>query len=243
MGAMRLFVVVLCGIALVGGCTGGGDGEPQEQGQRVDLEDLLAFETPLPDDVVGVDMGDLALGPMTFCEAMGTLPTRWVTGALFPMQGWRDAFAQVSDAPPRAQPAIDRLVSFVERRLRWSLTADGDRPVLDDELNADIVTLAEAAIEACPGLPLVAGLPGVSNKPSGWNDMTEDEVVEHCAGIARGVEEGIQEFVELVGRQPRHQIEMEARLMYFVASDWHGIAVDSDGQAVVVPIPDGGCDL
>ncbi len=235
---VRVVVALVCGIVLAG-CTGNGE----SQGQRVDLEDLLAFETPLPDDVVGVDLGDVVPTPETFCEAAATVSNRWIDDALFPMQHWRDTYASIPDAPAVAQPSIARLMTFVERRLRWSLTGEGDRPIVDDELRAEVATLAQAGIESCPDLPPVVGLPGTSDKPSGWDDLTEEQVVEHCAGIARGVEEGIAEFVEVHGRQPRHQIEMEPMLELFVSSDWHGVTLDADGQAIVVPVPGGGCDL
>ena len=41
----------------------------------------------------------------------------------------------------------------------------------------------------------------------------------------------------------RHQIEMEPVLLFFTSSDFHGVRLDPAGRAVVVPVPDGACDL
>lgn len=228
----------LAGLCLVvAACTGG------DEGRRVTREELLDFEEPLPADAVGVDLGDVAPDDeIAFCDAAASTSNRWITDALYPLQFWHDTYRAVDDAPGEIEPAIERLVAFTEARLRWSLTGDGERPDLDETLTADVVALAETAVSTCPHLPLVVGLPGVSDTPIGWRDLTDDEVSASCRDTEQRVATAIDEYVATVGRQPRHQIEMEPALPLFASSDFHGVEL-VDGVAVVVPVPGGACDL
>lgn len=223
-------------VALVA-CTSG------EDGGLVTMEDLLDFEEPLPADAVGVDLEESAPSDeVAFCDAAGSAPSRWITDAVFPTQFWHDSFAGVEDAPADIAPSIDRLVEFAERRVRWHLTGEGPRPDLDEDLAADIIALADAAVGSCPDLPPVVGLPSVSDAPLGWTDLTEDEVAAQCGDIAGRLASSIDEYVHTVGRQPRHQIEIEAVLPY-TTSDFHGVSRDEAGLAIIIPVSGGACDL
>ena len=78
--------------------------------------------------------------------------------------------------------------------------------------------------------------------PIGWRDLDDDEVAASCASIRSRLEREIDEFRASFGREPRHQIEMETMLPFFVASDFHGVGPDADGNAVAVAVPGGACD-
>lgn len=159
---------------------------------------------------------------MTFCTAVAIMPLRWTTDALLP---------------------IEHILDFTRSRLRWSLTGEGERPVWDAEFRAAGSALIDAAIASCPDLPPVIGLPGISDRPSGWDGLDESEVHAHCERIAQRVVAGIDEFEADIGRTPRHQMEMELLLPSFVSSDFHGLALDEDAETIVVAVADGACDL
>ncbi len=228
----------LAGLGLViGACTGGGDGP------RVTIEELRDFEQPLPEDATGVDLAEFAPdAEVAFCDAAAAAPSRWIIDALIPVQFWHDTFDAVGDAPAEIQPSIDRLVAFAEARQRWSLGGGGARPELDETLDADMVALAESAVTTCRDLPLVVGPPGISDAPAWWSDLSGDEVAAQCRDIADRQASAVEQYVDEVGRQPRHQIEVEAVLPY-TASDFHGVTLDENGLGVVIPVPGSACDL
>jgi hypothetical protein len=190
--------------------------------------------TPDPDPVADT--------PEAFCAAVATVPLRWTTDALVPMQIWVDAFEDATDAPAVAAPATAAILDFTRSRLRWSLTGEGERPLWDPALDEAAMTLIDTAITSCPDLPLAIGLPGVSERPRGWDDLGADELRAHCDDIAARVEAGIEEFTARMGRPPRHQMEMDLPSTAFVSSDWHGIVIGEDGEATVVPVAGGACD-
>ena len=159
------------------------------------------------------------------------------------MQVWVDTYAGVIDMPEAVAPSAQHLIGFTERRLRWSLTGQGERPTWDAETVAAAETLMDVAITTCPDLPMVVGLSGQSDRPSGWSDMSDVEVAAHCESIARRFEEGVAEFEVDRGRPPRHHMELDLPIAYYGASDFHGIVIDAAGRPIVVPVPGGGCDL
>ncbi len=237
MPAPRLLAAMVVVGLTVAACTGGGDD------RRVTIEELRDFEQPLPADATGVDLAEFApADPIAFCDAVASTPSRWIGDALFPVQLWHDTFDAIDDAPEEIRPSIDRLVAFAEARQRWSLSGDGERPELDEELNADVVALAETALATCSDLPPVVGPPGTSDPPIAWSDLTVDEVATRCGDSADRLASAVSEYVSTVGRQPRHQIEIEAVLPY-TSSDFHGVELDDADRPVIAPVPGGACDL
>ena len=141
-----------------------------------------------------------------------------------------------------AGPAIDQLLAFTRDRLRWSLGGRDERPTWDAALDEAAITVSEAAITSCPDLPLAIGPDVISDMPFGWRDLDDDAVAANCASIRSRLERDIDEFQALYARAPRHQIEMETMMPFFVASDFHGVGPDADGNAVAVAVPGGACD-
>ena len=212
---------------------------------RVTLGELFSGAYD-PEEVTGFDVEAMGLEldeATTFCEAAGSAPLRWTVDAIVPMQVWVDTYAAITEVPEAARPSVEHLSEFTERRLRWSLTGEGERPVWDAETVAAAENLLDVAITTCPDLPLVIGFPGQSERPSSWADMSEAEVAEHCASMARRFEEGIAEFEAEHGRPPRHQMEMDLPIAYYGTNDFHGIATDADGRPRILPVPGGGCDI
>jgi hypothetical protein len=212
---------------------------------RVTMAELLtgAYD---PDEVTGFDVDSMGVElpeAASFCEAVGLVPLRWTVDALVPMQVWVDTYGPLTDVPDPARPSVEHLVEFTERRLRWSLTGEGERPVWDAETVAAAEVLIDVALATCPDLPMVVGFPGQSDRPSGWADMSDAEVADHCASMARRFEEDVAAFEADYGRPPRHHMEMDLPVAYYGTDDWHGIATDADGRPQVVPVPGGGCDL
>ena len=144
--------------------------------------------------------------------------------------------------PEGAGPAIDQLLAFTRDRLRWSLGGRDERPTWDAALDEAAITVSEAAITSCPDLPLAIGPDVISDMPFGWRDLDDDAVAANCASIRSRLERDIDEFQALYARAPRHQIEMETMMPFFVASDFHGVGPDADGNAVAVAVPGGACD-
>ena len=199
-----------------------------------------------PEQVEGVDVsefGVVADGPVTFCEAAATTPLRWTVDALVPMQVWVDTYTAVIDMPEDVVPSSQHLVDLTQRRLRWSLTGQGERPTWDAETVAAAETLIDVAIASCPDLPMVVGLPGASDRPPGWSDMSDAAVADHCGSMASRLEEGLVEYQSDHGRPPRHHMELDLPIEYYGASDFHGIVAGTDGMPIVVPVPGGACDL
>ena len=210
----------------------------------VNLDGIADVQSSLPDELVGVDLGALGPeGPLGFCDAVGGAPVRWIDDALIPVQLWIDTFTEVIVVPAAASDPIARLLEFAERRQRWSLTGDGERPVWGDGQTAAALALADAAIATCEDLPLVLGLPGTSDRPVGWSDFDAAEVADRCARDRDRVVAAVGEYVAEFGRQPRHQMEMEPVLPLFYASDFHGVTLDDDGASIVLPVPQGACDF
>ena len=204
--------------------------------------DQLANETPV-ESLAGVDLGALAPDTSTFCQAVASAPVRWITDAVIPLQYWIDSYAAVSEVPAETEGALDRLRAFADERMAWHLGSRNERPLWGDAQVDDSLLLADAAITSCPDLPLVIGLPGTSATPLAWADLDAPAVAERCARDLLRVEAAVAEFVDIFGRQPRHQIEMEPALATFYASDWHGVTVGTGGQAEVLAVPGGACDL
>ena len=199
-----------------------------------------------PERIEGVDLGgfSVSLGDTTtFCAAAATAPLRWTAGALVPMQVWVDTYAAVVDMPEAVAPSAQHLLDLTERRLRWSLSGEGERPTWDAETVAAAQTLMDVAITTCPDLPMVVGLPGQSERPPGWSDMSEVEVVAHCESMARRFEEGVAEYRAQYGRLPRHHMELDLPIEYYGTSDFHGLVTDAAGRPMVMPVPGGACDL
>lgn len=197
----------------------------------------------LPADVAGVELGALQPDASSFCEAAATAPTRWITDAVVPLQFWIDSFADLPDVPEPAADAVRRLREFADERMRWQFGQRQERPIWDEVEIADALALAESAIASCQELPLVVGPPGVSVTPLAWEDLDPTSIADLCDSDRLRVEAAIEEFATAFGRQPRHQIEMEPAVARFYASDWHGVTVNPEGQAVVIPVPNGACDL
>ena len=199
-----------------------------------------------PGEVTGLDVDSMGVElpvPESFCEAVGTVPLRWTVDALVPMQVWVDSFTAVADTPDAARPSVEHLLDFTERRLRWSLTGEAERPVWEAETVAAAEVVIDIAIAVCPDLPLTIGFLGHADRPSGWASMSDAEVAEHCASMARRFEDGIAQFEAEHGRPPRHQMEMDLPIHYYGASDFHGISIDAEGKPQVVPVPGGACDV
>ena len=199
-----------------------------------------------PEQVTGFDVESMGVElpqAASFCEAVGSVPLRWTADALVPMQVVIDTYGALTDVPDPARPSVEHLVGFTERRLRWSLTGEGERPVWDAETVAAAEVLNDVAIATCPDLPMVIGFPGQSDRPSGWAEMSDSEVADHCASMAQRFEEGVAQFEADYGRPPRHQMEMDLPIAYYGTDDWHGIVTDAEGRPQVVPVPGGGCDL
>ncbi len=179
----------------------------------------------------------------TFCEAAGTVPLRWTVDALVPMQVWVDAFSELDDVPEAAAPAVEHLVDFTQRRLRWSLSGEGERPTWDTATTTAAEALIDAALTGCPDLPMIVGLPGQSDRPSGWADMSDVEVADHCESMRRRFEEGVVQYEIDDGRPPRHHMELDLPITYYGQSDYFGLLLDEGGRPHVVPVPGGACDL
>lgn len=236
----RLLALGLTTGLAVGGCSLL-DADPT----RVTLGELISGAYD-PDLVTGFDIEAMGLEleeTSAFCEAVGAAPLRWTTDAPVPMQVWVDIFAGVADVPPSAQASVEQLLDFTQRRLRWSLTGEGDRPVWDSGTVEAAEALLDVAITTCPDLPLVAGFPGQSDRPPGWADLSDAEIADHCAAMAQRFESGVAEFEADHGRPPRHQLEMELPSAYYGTTDFHGLETAADGRPMVVPVPGGACDL
>ncbi len=176
----------------------------------------------------------------TWCDAVAAAPMRWLDDAIVPLQLWVDSFSTVGDAPGELSDELDRLVAFGAARLRWHLTGDGERPMPTPEVAADRLTIVEAALTTCPGLPLAFG-PDASRSPA-WSSTSPEDLARRCADDLARLEAAIDEHRATTRSEPRHQAEMEEVVVGFFASDVHGIVV-ADGVAVVTPVPDGACDL
>lgn len=235
----------LLALGLAVGLAAGGCALLDADPTRVTLGELFtgAYD---PEAVTGFDVEAMGLEleeTTSFCDAVGTAPVRWTTDAIAPMQVWVDTFAAVDDVPAAAGPSVDHLIDFTQRRLRWSLTGEGERPIWEGETIVAAETLLDVAITSCPDLPLVAGYPGQSDRPPGWSRMSDAEVADHCASMAERFERGIAEFEADYGRPPRHQLEMDLPIAYYGTSDFYGLGTDSEGRPTVVPVLGGACDL
>lgn len=238
--ASRILPLSLALAFAVGGCTVL-DTDPS----RVTLAELVAGAYDR-ERVEGVDLGSFGVSQgatRTFCEAAATAPLRWTVDALVPMQLWVDTYAGVVDMPESVVPSAQLLIDLTERRLHWSLTGAGERPTWDAETIAAAEQLMEVAITTCPDLPMVIGFPGRSDRPPGWSDMSDVEVMAHCESMARRLEAGVAEYEAESGRPPRHHMELDLPIAYYGATDFHGIVIDSSGRPLVVPVPGGACDL
>ncbi len=195
-----------------------------------------------PPQLRGVDLGFLTPESGTFCAAVARVPLRWTTDALVPMQIWVDSFGSATEILEEAGPAVDELLAFTRARLQWSLGGRDERPTWDEALDVAAVTVSEVAIASCPDLPLAIGPDGISDMPIGWRELDDDEVAANCASIRSRLERDIDEFQASYGRAPRHQIEMETMMPFFVASGFHGVGADADGNAVAVAVRGGACE-
>ena len=196
--------------------------------------------------MVGVELDAFGLSPgdtTTFCEAAATAPLRWTLDAVVPMQLWVDTYAAVVDMPEAVAPSVRHLLDLTERRLRWSLSGEGERPTWDSETVAAARTVVDVAITTCPELPMVIGFPGRSERPPGWSEMSDEEVAAHCESMAHRFGEGVAEYEAEYGRPPRHHMELDLPIDYYGTSDFHGIVIDAAGRPMVVPVPGGACDL
>lgn len=232
-------------IALAVGSTASGCSLLDEDPSRATLGELL-LGTYDREQVTGVDLVSLGFDQddaPSFCDAAGSTPIRWTADAVVPMQIWVDTFTSVTDTPDAARSSVAHLVDFAERRLRWSLSGNEIRPDWDPVTASAAETVIEVAIAECPGLPLVIGPPGRSDRPSGWAGMSDTEVREHCVRMKARLEAGLAEFEEDVGRPPRHETEMDLPGAYYGANDFFGLEAESGGRPRVVAVPGGACDL
>ena len=235
----RIMAVALALAFVVAGCTVF-DADPS----RATLAELFAGSYD-PQRIEGVDLDAFGLSPVepgTFCEAAATTPLRWTVDALVPMQVWLDTYASVIEMPEAVVPSAAHLIDLTTRRLRWSLTGEGERPVWTAETIAAAETVIDVALATCPDLPIVVGRPEQSQRPPGWADMSDLEVTAHCDSMADRLAQGVAEHEADRGREPRHHMELDLPIAYYGTSDFHGITVDADGGARVVPVPGGACD-
>lgn len=250
---MRARSIVVLAVVLLVACNGDSDAG----GDRIPVDVLFDVSSTLPDDVTGVDLGDL--GPdddITFCEAFATTPTRWVDDAVVAVQWWIDAYGTArSTTPEPAAAPIDLLLDFGRRKLDWNLGRIEERPTWTSTEAVAAAAVADAAVDHCPDLPLVAGPPGRSDLPTGWADLSESEIDANCRSAVETVQEGIDWYTTEFGVAPRHQQQIETAAgaeltrvieetgeyppgVLYVGSDFVGVG--DDGRPA--PVPGGACD-
>lgn len=114
------------------------------------------------------------------------------------------------------------------------------------------IALADAAVAACPRLPLVTGLNQSGEAPATWADESDQELADRCAEQIGSVERAIASYLERTGVQPGHQEQVAAGAFVawaydgdgelFVSSDFVGVDTDAGGGPVAAPVPGGVCD-
>ena len=224
---------------------------------RVPATDLLDLDVALPENVGGVDLGEVAPADDTsFCEAFALAPVRWVDDAVVPVQYWVDTFTHArSTAPEAAIGPIDRLLEFGQRKLDWNFKRVEDRPIWTGAEAGDARAIADVAAQECPDLQLVVGPPGRSDAPSWWSEETPEQIAASCQLAKDEVTAGIDWYLAQFGTLPLHQQQIETASdevlyraidetgelpdgPYYFASDFYGVGPDGEALAV----PEGACD-
>lgn len=237
--------IVLAFVPLVACSGGGGD----DGGERVAIDDFFDLEQDLPDDVSGLDLGED--GPATdasFCTAWGSAPARWFDDAVVPLQYAVDAWRPGrDDVPAEVLGDYDLLLAFGDAKIEWNFKQRDERPIWSSTEAAAALAVADAAVDNCDDLPLVATFAAPE----------QTRAVGTCDEDAADVRIGVTWYLAERGEPPRHQQQIE-RLSdlryhegyeatgeldlddYYFASDVHGVAPDGSGD--VIPVPGGPCD-
>ncbi len=252
-----LLIAVAATTMLSAGCADGAS-LASEDTVRVPATDLMDLDVPLPENVGGVDLGDVAPAEdLSFCEAFALAPVRWVDDAVVPVQYWVDTFTGAREAAPEgAAGPIDRLLEFGQHKLDWNFKRVEDRPIWTGAEAGDARAIANIAAQECPDLQLVVGPPGRSDAPGWWSEETPEQIAASCQSAMEYVTEGIDWYLAQFGTLPLHQQQIETASNevlhraidktgelpdgpYYFASDFYGVGPDGEAMAV----PGGACDL
>lgn len=215
-------------------------------------------ETPLPEEDDAADLGGSAPDTnISFCEAFATVPARYVDDAVFPIRLWLESFDEARPtAPEDAVQAIDTLITFGSAKFGWHSKKIDERPIWTSTEAAAAVTIADAAVAECEGLPLIVGPEGPPAEPYDWTDLDSAGRASFCASDAANVQAGINWYAAEFGAPPQHQQQIETAAsevvyraleetgefpdgVWYVASDFFGVGPD----AVARPPAGGACDL
>ncbi len=230
----------VAGLVAAGGCTDSSSGRPEER--RITIDDLSDLEVDI-EGATGLDLGPIAPpSSLTFCEAVGSAPMRWLNDALAPLQFTVDALVAVDDAPEDLEADVAALVEFGRARLEWNFGGRDERPeFLDVAAAAHAVTTR--AVADCD-LPPVLGRDDVYLANPFFGEIEPDVLAERCADDRERVAEAVDRFVEAFDRAPGHVAEIETGLLtvgdWYLGSDLHVVTADGE-RAAVAPVAVGPC--
>ena len=223
-------------LVILGACGGSDTGGTTTS--LVTLEQVLDFEEDIS-GATGIDLEELEPTSTDICEAFDAAPSRWLQDALIPNQIWVGNFEEVEPPSDEVGSAIDELLDFGRRRLRWSFTG-GDRPLWEGRHELAERRLTEWAVVNCDLSPVIG--PWTPGIPRGWSALTADEIAERCDREEQRVREAQAEYKALTGAYARHVIALETHLEFFYASDDFYLTDAQPGSFALAPVPDGACD-
>lgn len=229
-------ILLLCGAVVLAGCGTSGSGATSTS--LITLDDL-ADPTVDIREATGIDLGNDEPDPAGICEAFDAAPSRWLRDALIPIQLWVGNFEDVAVPAELTEPVVE-LLEYGRARLRWNFTG-GERPPWEERHEASERALAEWATENCTLSPVIG--PWVPGIPSGWAELSPEEVRDRCADEEQRVREGQEEYRALTGMYARHVIALETHLEIFWASDDYYVTSAGPDSYALAPIPEGACDL
>lgn len=230
--------LLLVAFLLVSGCgTSAGTPQPTTSTSLITFEDL-ADPTVDIEGATGIDLGEHRPDPAGFCDAFDAAPSRWLQDALVPIQLWVGNFEGV-DAPDGLAESVTVLLDYGRDRLRWNFTG-GERPPWESQHETAERTVAEWATENCELSPVIG--PWAPGIPSGWADLSPEEIEDRCAEEEQRVRDGQEEYRELTGRYAGHVIALETHLEIFWASDDFYVTAATADSYELAPIPEGACD-
>lgn len=232
-------LVIVAGCSSITGGSGATNLPIEESGERISAEQFFDPEFDLG-TASGLDLGELTPpDSQPFCEAVPLTPSLWLDDAIVPIQYWHDNFRSVEDLPVAVIDDRAALLEYAQLRLAWHF-GRGERPAFDQVVVDHLLAIADAAAERCDDLPLVFGR---SDEQLMQSSMDEAEISESCAEDHEVVAAGIARYLELRGEEPQTLDQLEVYLFEesFVSFELHGVMLNDEGQAIVVPVEIGPC--